>query len=52
MSNPDDTANKIKVAVSRRDFLKYSGLTLVSVYVAGCDLGPGATGNWAICLWT
>jgi len=40
MSNPDDAANKKTVAVSRRDFLKYSGLTLVSVYVAGCDLGP------------
>ena len=41
MSNPDNAADKNALAISRRDFLKYSGLTLVGVYVSGCEIGPG-----------
>lgn len=41
MGNTDDAAHKKAVEISRRDFLKYSGLTLVGVYVSGCELGPG-----------
>ena len=41
MSNTDDAAHKKAVEISRRDFLKYSGLTLVGVYVSSCELGPG-----------
>jgi protein NrfC len=40
MSNPNDAENKKTMEVSRRDFLKYSGLTLVGVYVVGCESGP------------
>ncbi len=41
MTHPDDAALKKAMEISRRGFLKYSGLTLVGFYVVGCGIGPG-----------
>lgn len=41
MSDPGFPLTKKAGKITRRDFLKYSGLTLVSVSVGGCGIFPG-----------
>jgi len=41
MERSNNPSVKKPGAISRRDFMKVSGLTLVSVCVVGCEIEPG-----------
>lgn len=45
MSKSDKTQDKKALGVTRRDFMKYSGLTLAGICVVGCEILPGGNGK-------